>query len=290
LRDPAIARKLVDLIRNGKAPEVVRRKGAEGTLPAPLEEKLEVLTLLASRPEDPLHDKALDTLQHWDAQELGRFLSSASTPSAVLDFAAKHLGKGRHDILEALLQNPALPDEVHSGIQEILLGEVKEEGTGEEPSARDSRGIEDRETLIQRISRMNSVEKIKLALVGDLETRMLLIRDPNKLVARTVLQSPKTTEAEMESYAGSTSVSEDVLRRIAMSRGLIKKYNVMRALIGNPRAPIDITVPLLNRLNDRDMKWLSINRNVPEVIRSMASKMLRQRAEALKPKISVRKF
>ncbi len=290
MRDPAIAGKLVDLIRDGKAPEVIRRKGAEGVLPAPLEEKIEILALLASRREDPFSEKAFDTLQHWDAQELRRLLSSSSTPSAVLDFAVKHLGKGRHDILEALLQNPSLPDEVHSEIHVILLCEVEEEGAGGGPSELDTRAIEDRETLIQRISRMNTVERIKLALVGDLEMRMILIRDANKLVARTVLQSPKITEAEIESYAGSTSVSEDVLRRIALSRGLMKKYNVMRALTSNPRAPIDITFPLLGRLKDRDMKGLSINRNVPEVIRSTALKMFRQREEALKPKMPTRKF
>jgi hypothetical protein len=291
LRDRAIAEKLIELIREGKAPRVILRRGAQGALPVAPQEKIEILVALASSPDQTLRDKALETLRQGDSRELQQVLCAPSTDPLVLEFAAKHLGKGRHDILEALLQNPSLPEEVRNEIQVILLCEAEAEAAAEGSAVdQDTRAIEDRDTLIQRISRMTTVERIKLALIGNLETRMLLIRDPNKLVARTVLQSPKITEPEIESYAASTSVSEDVLRRIALNRGLIKKYNVMRALISNPRAPIDITFPLLGRLNDRDMKWLSMNRNVPEIIRSTALKISRQREEALKPKIPSRRF
>jgi hypothetical protein len=39
-------------------------------------------------------------------------------------------------------------------------------------------------------------------------------------------------------------------------------------------------------MNDRDLKGLSLNRNVPEVIRSMAIRAIRQKEEASKPKLS----
>ena len=260
-------------------------------MPVPADEQIEILTILAASQGEELRNRALETLRQWDTQELCRLLSSPSAPSSVLGFAVKHLGKERHDILEALLQNPSLPEERRREIEVILLCEAEEEATAEGRTADQAiRAIEDRETLIQKINHMSTVERIKLALVGNLETRMILIRDPNRLVARTVLRSPKLTEAEIETYAGSTGVSEDVLRRIALNRGLMKKYNVIRALISNPRAPIDITFPLLGRLNDRDMKSLSINRNVPEAIRAMALKISRQREDALKPKLPSRKF
>jgi hypothetical protein len=65
----------------------------------------------------------------------------------------------------------------------------------------------------------------------------------------------------------------------------MKNYPVMRALVNNPRAPIDVTMPLLARMNDRDLKGLSLNRNVPEVIRSMAIRAIKQKEEASKPKL-----
>jgi hypothetical protein len=143
----------------------------------------------------------------------------------------------------------------------------------------------DRETLIEKINRMTVVQKIKAALTGNMETRTLLIRDSNKIISRAVLQSPKISDTEAESYAAAKNVSEEVLRLIAMNRKFMKSYVVMRALINNPRAPIDVTMPLVARMNDRDLKGLALNRNVPEVIRSMAIKAIKQKEEATKPKL-----
>jgi hypothetical protein len=139
--------------------------------------------------------------------------------------------------------------------------------------------------LIEKINRMTVVEKIKAALTGNLETRSLLIRDPNKIISRAVLQSPKISEMEAESYAAAKNVSDEVLRLIAANRKFMKAYVVMRALVNNPRAPIDVTMPLIGRMNDRDLKGLALNRNVPEVIRTMAAKVIRQKEEANKIKL-----
>ena len=144
----------------------------------------------------------------------------------------------------------------------------------------------DRETLIEKVMRMGAIEKIKAALTGNMETRMLLIRDSNKVVARAVLQSPKLSPTEIEGYASAKNVSEEVLRLIAANRKFRKTYSVMRALVSNPRAPVDVTVPLLNRLNDRDLRGLSLNRNVPEVIRGLAAKTIKQKEDVAKPKLS----
>jgi len=132
---------------------------------------------------------------------------------------------------------------------------------------------------------MSAVEKIKTALTGNQEARMLLIRDSNKLVARAVLQSPKLSDAEVEGYASAKNVSEEVLRLIAGNRAFRKTYTVVRALINNPRAPIDITMPLVHRMNERDIKMLTQNRNVAEAIRSMAVKIIKAKEEASKPKL-----
>jgi len=306
---------LVDLIRAGKAPQVIRRKGAEGNLPLPVEEKIEVLTLLAADPDAEVRAQAVETLERWDYAEVRRVLASPLTTPAVLRFAAEQLLARREDLREVLLCNPSLSEEIRSRLQPkpaaeppteeatnpilaklsaALLqedGKVLEELPAEieappEVTKRDDELTKaDRETLIQKISRMSAVEKIKAALTGNLETRMILVRDSNKLVARAVLQSPKLSNQEIESYAGARNVSEEVLRLIATNRKFMKTYVVARALINNPRAPIDITMPLVIRLNDRDLKGLAFNRNVPEAIRSMAIKLIKQKEEATKPKL-----
>lgn len=263
----------------------------------PLEEKIEALTILSRDRDEQIRKKALETLYDWNSQELQQVFSSPATHPAVLDFAVNYLATGREDLLEALLQNPRLPDDLREEIQSHLLPEAQEGTASEavsppleappqeaEPGEASAESAE-RETLIQKINRMSVVEKIKLALTGNQESRIILIRDSNKIVARAVLQSPKLSDMEIESYASAKNVSEEVLRLIAINRAFMKSYNVMRALINNPHAPIDITLRLLNRVNEKDLKGIALNRNVPEVIRTMATKMVKQREEAKKVKL-----
>jgi len=302
----------VDLIRAGKAPPVILRKGAEGKLPLPTEEKIEVLTLLTANPETSLRATALATLKGWDYTEVRRVLASPLTAPDVLRIAAEHLLAGHEELREVLLRNPSLPEETRRKLQptpptpeetvrELLakLAEALQQEDAEvlqelppeieappEVTKEDNElSAADRETLLQKISRMTAVEKIKAALTGNMETRMILVRDSNKVVARAVLQSPKVSDTEIEAYASAKNVSDEVLRLIATSRKYMKTYVVPRALVNNPRAPIDVTLPLINRLNSRDLKGLTLNRNIPDVIRSAATKLVKQKEDASKPKL-----
>ncbi|MBZ5561056.1 MAG: hypothetical protein LAP13_01400 [Acidobacteriia bacterium] len=284
--------RLADTFRQGKAPEVVRRKALEGDLPVPGAERIEILTILARDKDEATRKHALQTLLQWDAQDLREVLASPVTPVAILDFAVNYLAPTRADLLEGLLENPGLPDDLREEIRNRLLEEAKLEIADAPAAPRAAHGKDliagegvQRETLIQRINRMSAVEKIKLALTGNQESRLILIRDSNKLVARSVLQSPKVMDAEVEAYASAKNVSEEVLRLIAMNRAYIKNYAVARSLVNNPRAPLDVSLPLINRMNDKDLKLLTTNRNIPETIRTMAIKLVKQKEQALKPKI-----
>ncbi len=135
----------------------------------------------------------------------------------------------------------------------------------------------ERLTLLQRISRLSGMEKIQVALKGNQEERLILIRDPNKSVARAVLESPRLTDHEVEAYASMRDVSEEVLRLIGMDRSFRKDYAVVVALVNNPRAPIDVTLPLVVLLKVRELKALTLNRNVSSVLRSSAAKILKAR-------------
>ena len=100
------------MIREGTAPEIIRRKGAEGDLPVALAERIEALTILCRDKEEGIRQRALETLRGWNPQELQQILANPATPPAVLDFATNHLAPGRAELLEALLENPTLPDDL----------------------------------------------------------------------------------------------------------------------------------------------------------------------------------
>ena len=253
--------------------------------------------ILSSDADEETRNTAFYTLQTWNIEEVNKILSNPATPFPVLDFAANHLMRNRPEIREGLLANLALPDDLREWIQREGPPVDAPKGPALTPAPTpvdlttpteagqhgDKEG--QRETLLQRIGRMSAAEKIALALKGNQEERLLLIRDSNKVVARAVLQSPKVTDAEIDSFASMKNVTEEVLRLISMNRAFMKNYSVARNLINNPRAPIDVALPLINRLNDRDMKLLATNKNVAEVLRGMAAKIIKAKQEASKPKL-----
>jgi hypothetical protein len=129
-------------------------------------------------------------------------------------------------------------------------------------------------SMLQRIAAMNVAQRMTIAMKGSREARAILIRDPNKIVAAAVLSSPKLTDMEVESIARMANVSEDVLRIIAMNRAWVKNYPVVIGLAKNPKTPVAVSMNLLSRLNERDLKTISTDRNVPEVLRMTARKKL----------------
>jgi len=135
-----------------------------------------------------------------------------------------------------------------------------------------------RKTLLQRLATMTVIERLTLALKGGREERSALIRDPNKMVSRAVLQSPRLTEQEVENFSAMANLSEEILRTISLNRNFIKNYTIIRNLVNNPKTPMDVSLHFLTRLITTDLKKLTMNKNVPETVRSMATKMIRQKA------------
>jgi hypothetical protein len=136
-----------------------------------------------------------------------------------------------------------------------------------------------RETLLQQISRMNVSQRVQFAMKGGSEARRTLIRDSNKVVQRAVLQSPRLTEQEVEAFASMANLTDEILRLIAANRNFRKNYVVIRNLTNNPKTPLDVTLHMLPLLNALDLKKLSMNKNVPETLRTSANKLIRTRAD-----------
>jgi hypothetical protein len=133
-------------------------------------------------------------------------------------------------------------------------------------------------TVLQRVSKLNVGQRIKLGFIGGKEERALLIRDTARLVQNAVLSSPKLTDAEAESFAASKNLQENVFREIARQRRFLKLYPVVRNLANNPRCPLDISLTLVKTLHVYDLKSLRHNKNVPDTIRKVAQKLYLEKA------------
>ena len=146
----------------------------------------------------------------------------------------------------------------------------------------DERTQKEKVSAVQRLYRLNTAEKVITALKGSREERTILVRDPNRIVATAVLGSPRLTEAEVESFAGMKNISDEILRQIGNHKEWTKKYAVVASLVRNPRTPIGVSLSLVSRLNPRDIKGLTVDRNVPEVIRKQAQKFIKAASDPKK--------
>jgi hypothetical protein len=135
-----------------------------------------------------------------------------------------------------------------------------------------------RETLMQKLGRMRVVERVQRALKGGRDERRLLIRDSCKVVQRAVLQSPMLSEQEVESFANMASLTDETLRLIAGNRKFRKNYAITKALMFNPKTPLEITLHFLPLVKPMDLKFLTGNKNVSETLRTAATRLMRQRS------------
>ena len=167
--------------------------------------------------------------------------------------------------IEFVEPHPLSTDQSHEAVVEATTQLLVQDG--EEMSG-------DRVTLLQKIARMTIAERVQTAIKGVRDERLILIRDSNKVVSRAVLLSPKISENEIEAISQMRNVNEEILRLVGQSRSWAKNYGILHNLVRNSRSPIGVTLTLLNRLMARDLKSLSRNKNIPEVIRKSSQRLV----------------
>lgn len=136
-----------------------------------------------------------------------------------------------------------------------------------------------KQSIFVRILNMTVKEKVQLAFRGGKTERLILIRDRNKLVCSSAMRNPRMTDTEVESIASMRNVDEEVLRLIGTRRDWTAKVPIVNALVHNPKAPVGVVLPLINRLTLRDLKGLKDDKGVSEVVRVTARKLYNQRSQ-----------
>jgi hypothetical protein len=246
--DPGIRSPLIDLFRRGEAARDVRLLAAKGAL-APREiDQLALLVILCDDSDPEIAGAANVTLDKLPIEPLRAFLARAEVPAEMRSFFAARGG---------------------------ILPSSTAAGNGDDTRS-DEPDDEDAEDDPKVLGSLPIVERMKLAMKGTRSQRAQLIRDSNKLVAAAVLSSPKLTETEVEAFAKMANVTEEVLRSIAINRTWMKNYGVVAGLTRNPKTPPGISMHLVQRLNEKDLKMLTTDRNVPEAVRLAARKFLRK--------------
>jgi hypothetical protein len=241
---------LVDVFRRGEVDRDVRMLAARGAVAPRAAEQLALLVLLAEDPDPEVRGAAEETITRIPREALAAFLARSDAGGALRAYFA---GRG--------IEPAAVPSET---------ADVPLIATEETPAPEGSAHL----PVGQRLSRMKVGERMTAAMRGSREERTILIRDTNKAVSAAVLSSPKLSESEIEMFARMTSVSDDVLRVIGGSQAWLKNYNVVSGLARNPKTPLAISLGLVPRLIERDLRMMVTDRNVSDTLRRVAKKTL----------------
>ena len=182
-------------------------------------------------------------------------------------------------LVSALLKSASLTADQHQQLEELLRDTTEDPAALAETLAGADIDQERRATLVQRLSKMRVVERVQLALKGNRDERMALIRDPCKVVQRAVLQSSQIADSEAEAFAAMATLSEEALRIIGTNRNFLRNYTIVRNLINNPKTPLEVSLHLLPNIMAQDLKALTTNKNVGDGLRTAAVRLHRKRIQ-----------
>lgn len=131
-----------------------------------------------------------------------------------------------------------------------------------------------RKSLSAEIAMLNVGQRLKLALKGNREARSILMRDPNRVVRRFVLQNPRITEDEVAMICKNRSIDLELLDIVAKKRDWMQNYPIRLALVMNPKTPLTVGLRLVRTLQEKDVRNLAKSRDVPSSISSAAKRKL----------------
>ncbi|HKY20673.1 MAG TPA: HEAT repeat domain-containing protein [Vicinamibacterales bacterium] len=253
---------LLDFFKRGEVAKDVRLLAARGALAPRAQEQIALLAILTEDSDPEVRSAATTTLAAIPGESLAMFLGKPDVPDGLKDFFR---GRGIEPIVGGETTDEPLVDiEV---VTDQPVGEpVNEVEDGEEDA--------ERQGAAHRLGLMGIAGRMKAAMKGTKEERAILIRDPNKLVSVSVLSSPKLTESEVENFAKLGSVSEEILRIIGQNRAWVKNYGVVSALAKNPKTPLGVSLNFVQRLNEKDLKLMAMDRNLQQPLKLAVRKRL----------------
>ncbi len=200
----------------------------------------------------------------------------------VREFEEEFIQKALAEEEEALLVSGRSIEEAIESLRAIGAHIPNEDSlpyvqSDEDPSLADAVKRAGAHSAHGRLLRMSVHQRIICALRGTREERAILINSRNRLVQRSVLASPKLSDLEVERFAASRSVAEEVIKAIADNRRWLRLYPVIVALAMNPKTPVYTATRIIPQLSPRDKMRVSRDRNINPVTRELAHRLMSTR-------------
>ena len=130
-----------------------------------------------------------------------------------------------------------------------------------------------------RIRELNVAQKVRLAMMGSPTERGILIKDTNKVVARTVIRSPAVSDSEVISYSKNKALLDEVITYIANNKKWTRHYQVKKNLAMNPKTPMTTAMRFLTHLRTPDLRLIAKSRDIPSSVANAARNLVKARLE-----------
>ncbi len=249
----SVAHHMLELaVRQGvdiRLPNIEEIKAALGDGATPTPEDDAKFTAALGKKAGEAHAKVVERMQKLGAND-------------EIDFDAAVVVDDDFDVAAFLAMNP---DE---NLDLPLEGEEDPQRKGLEELPADA---------ITDLMKLPTMYKVRLALLGTKFQRSVLIRDVNKVVAMSVIKSPKVKEDEVIAYAANRALYSEVVREIARRRDWIKLYQVKFNLVLNPKTPMKDALTLLGHLYPHDVRKVARSKNIPSALAQAARRKEGQR-------------
>jgi hypothetical protein len=298
------------LIKDGRASLSLKLAVLEGKLPFTLRDLIDLLFILKDDSNSQVRESVIKTARRLPEDKLIEYMDSNNLAPALLDFIAR-VSLGRDAVLQRIVLDSSTLDStieylaayVHEDLLKIIVSDtirmrrypaivtailnnknasqavkealLKEE---EESTKTDTESKEEIEkNLLTRIANLSVGQRVMLAIKGNWQERVILLRDNNRQVASSVLKSPKLNDREVELISKMRNIPEEVLREIADDKKWTSKYMIIRNLVENPKTPVSNSMSYVSRLSTMDLRRLRNNRDVPEAVRRLGKQILDRR-------------
>ncbi|AKT40723.1 hypothetical protein [Chondromyces crocatus] len=173
------------------------------------------------------------------------------------------------------------PDDMLFQETDALAEQLTDDNQGSDTHKEDEEGKEHVEEkflpLYKRLADMTISQRIRRAMLGTREERMLLVRDTNRLVASAAVRSPQMQEDDIALISRNRNISDEVLRVIATTAEWMNSYTIKKSLVENPRTPVMVATKMVPLLRESDLKSISKSKNVTSPVKDAARRHLDRR-------------
>jgi hypothetical protein len=130
------------------------------------------------------------------------------------------------------------------------------------------------QTLTARYEALAVGERIVIARRAGVEMLARIRLDPEPRVIRALLENPRLTEGALQIMATSSTTKPQALALIATSPKWLARPEVCRMLCSNRQTPLEVVLPLLARVDKRDLERLETLPGVDPQVRRRARTLL----------------